>query len=134
AWPVWAGAEVGAGRAEVEREEAMIDVTAALGGRFCRVLSGQRREGVSRADGVRWTVECIRALLERAEARGVVLNMENHYKDGYWRFPEFAQRLDVFLEIVESIDSPWFGVNYDPSNAIVAGDDPLVVVEAGRPT
>src|SRR5262245_29040964 len=28
-------------RAEVEREKAMIDVTAALGGRFCRVLSGQ---------------------------------------------------------------------------------------------
>jgi len=120
----------GARRAEVEREEAMIDLTAALGGRFCRVLSGQRREGVSRADGVRWTVECITALLERAEARGVVLNMENHYKDGYWRFPEFAQHLDVFLEIVARIDSPWFAVKYNPSNAIVAGEDPLAVLDA----
>jgi sugar phosphate isomerase/epimerase len=122
--------DAGARRGEVEREKAMIDVTAAMGGRFCRVLSGQRREGVSRQDGVRWTVECITALLDHAESRGVVLNMENHYKDGYWRFPEFAQRLDVFLEIVERIDSPWFGVNYDPSNAIVAGDDPLAVLEA----
>jgi sugar phosphate isomerase/epimerase len=116
--------------AEVERERRMIEVTAALGGRYCRVLSGQRRDEVSRADGVRWTVECITAVLDTAESRGIVLNMENHYKDGYWRNPEFAQDLDVFLEIIGRIDSPWFGVNYDPSNAIVAGDDPLVVLEA----
>lgn len=117
-------------RAEVEREKQMIGVTATLGGRFCRVLSGQRREEVSRADGVRWTVECITSLLDTAASHGVVLNIENHYKDGYWRFPEFAQRLDVFLEIINQIYSRWFGVNYDPSNAIVAGDDPLKVLDA----
>ncbi|HXG67121.1 MAG TPA: sugar phosphate isomerase/epimerase family protein [Blastocatellia bacterium] len=117
-------------RAELERERQMIDVTAALGGRFCRVLSGQRREEVTRAEGVGWTVECITALLDYAAARNVVLTMENHYKDGYWRYPEFAQHLDVFLEIINQIDSPWFGVNYDPSNAIVAGEDPLVVLAA----
>ena len=32
--------------------------------------------------------------------------MENHYKDGNWQYPEFAQPEDVFLEIVERIDSP----------------------------
>jgi sugar phosphate isomerase/epimerase len=117
-------------RAEVEREKQMIAVTAALGGRYCRVLSGQRRDEVSRADGVRWTVECITSLLEAAASQGIVLNMENHYKDGYWRHPEFAQSLDVFLEIIGRIDSPWFGVNYDPSNAIVAGEDPLAVLAA----
>jgi sugar phosphate isomerase/epimerase len=128
--PDFTQADPAARRAEVEREKQMIDVTATLGGRFCRVLSGQRRDEVSRADGVRWTVECITALLDTAAARGVVLNIENHYKDGYWRHPEFAQRLDVFLEIIGQIDSPWFGVNYDPSNAIVAGDDPLKVLAA----
>ena len=117
-------------QAEVERERHMIDVTAALGGRYCRVLSGQRRDEVSRADGVRWTVESITSLLDTAAARGVVLNIENHYKDGYWRQPEFAQKLDVFLEVIGGIDSPWFGVNFDPSNAIVAGDDPLAVLAA----
>lgn len=116
--------------AEVEREKKMIDVTARLGGRFCRVLSGQRRPDVSRTDGVRWTVECITLLLEHAASRGVVLTMENHYKDGYWRFPEFAQQLDVFLEITDRIDSPWFGINYDPSNAIVAGQDSMEVLQA----
>ena len=117
-------------RAEIEKEKEIIDVTASLGGGFCRVLSGQRRAEVSRADGVRWTVECITSLLDYAAERGIVLTMENHYKDGYWLYPEFAQKLDVFLEIIERIDSPHFGVNYDPSNAIIAGEDPLVVLAA----
>ena len=115
---------------EIDKEKQIIDVTAALGGGFCRVLSGQRRTEVSRADGVRWTVECITSLLDYAAERGIVLNMENHYKDGYWLYPEFAQKLDIFLEIVEQINSPHFGVNYDPSNAIIGGEDPLVVLEA----
>jgi sugar phosphate isomerase/epimerase len=117
-------------RAEIEREKHIIDVTAALGGSFCRVLSGQQRQEITREEGVRWTVECITALLDYAASRNVVLTMENHYKDGYWRYPEFAQHLDVFLEIIKQIDSPWFGVNYDPSNAIIAGEDPLEVLAA----
>ena len=32
-------------------------------------------------------------------------------------------------EIVDQIQSPWFGVNYDPSNTILAGEDPLVLLE-----
>lgn len=122
--------DVQARQREIEREKQMIDVTAELGGGFCRVLSGQRREEVSRAEGVRWTVECIKSLLHHAGARQVVLSMENHYKDGYWRYPEFAQDLNTFLEIIDQIDSPWFGVNYDPSNAILAGQDPLEVLAA----
>jgi sugar phosphate isomerase/epimerase len=116
--------------AEIEKEKFWIDLTAQLGGRFCRVLSGQRRADVSRAEGVRYTVECIKEVIPYAAERNITLNMENHYKDGYWQYPEFAQPLDVFLEIIGQIDSPWFGVNFDPSNAIVAGDDPLVVLEA----
>jgi len=122
--------DVQARQAEIEREKQMVDVTAELGGRFCRVLSGQRRDDVSRAEGVRWTVESINSLLDHAASRKVVLNMENHYKDGYWRYPEFAQDLDIFVEIINQIDSPWFGVNYDPSNAIINGEDPLEVLAA----
>jgi sugar phosphate isomerase/epimerase len=117
-------------RAEVERQKKIIDVTAQLGGRFCRVLSGQKRPDVSRADGVRWTVESIRSLLGYAASRKIVLSMENHYKDGFWQFPEFAQDIEIFLEIIDQIESPWFGVNYDPSNAAIAGQDPLEVLAA----
>lgn len=119
-------------QAEIERQKQMIDVAAELGGSFCRVLSGQRRPDVSRAEGVRWTVESIRSLLEHAASRKIVLNMENHYKDGYWLYPEFAQDIEIFMEIIEQIDSPWFGLNYDPSNAIIGGQDPLEVLAAMR--
>jgi len=120
-------------RAEVERHKRMIDLAAffdAPAPRTCRVLSGQRRPDVSEDEGVAMVVECIEALLPYAAARGVILALENHYKDNYWTYPEFAQQLPVFRRIIEAIDSPWFGVNYDPSNAILAGEDPLEVLDA----
>jgi sugar phosphate isomerase/epimerase len=114
---------------EIEREKRMIEIAAFFGGRFCRVLSGQRRPEVSRAAGVAQVVRVITSLLPFAEKHGVVLTIENHYKDNYWQHPEFAQKMDVFVQIVEQIDSPWFGVNYDPSNTILAGEDPLLLLE-----
>jgi len=116
-------------QAEIDREKRMIELTAFFGGRFCRVLSGQRRAGLSRTDGVAQVVRVIKSILPFAEEHGVVLTIENHYKDNYWQFPEFAQKMDVFAEIVDQIDSPSFGVNYDPSNAFLAGDDPLALLD-----
>jgi sugar phosphate isomerase/epimerase len=115
--------------AEIEREKRMIEITAFFGGEFCRVLSGQRVPTLSRADGVAQVVKTITGLLPFAEQHGVVLVMENHYKDNYWQYPEFAQKMGVFVEIVNQIESPWFGVNYDPSNTILAGEDPIELLE-----
>jgi sugar phosphate isomerase/epimerase len=113
-------------RKQVDLEKRWIDATAALGGGFCRVLSGQRRPEVSHEDGLRYAVEGIRACLPHAAERGVTLILENHYKDGYWQHPEFAQRTDVFCDLLDRIgEHPQFGVNYDPSNTILAGEDPL---------
>ncbi len=119
-------------RRQVERQKAAIDLTVRLGARHCRTLSGQRYPDLSRADGIARTLEGIRRSLEHAARRGVVLCMENHYKDGTWRYPEFAQPEDIFLEIIEQIDSPWFGIQYDPSNAVVGGFDPIRFLEKVR--
>lgn len=116
-------------RRQVQRQKDAIDMAVALGLRHCRTLSGQRLPGMSRAEGVQRTVEGIRASLDYAAERDVVLCMENHYKDGNWTYPEFAQAEDVFLEIVEQIEHPYFGVQYDPSNALVGGYDPLAFLE-----
>ncbi|MFD0678410.1 MULTISPECIES: sugar phosphate isomerase/epimerase family protein [unclassified Paenibacillus] len=116
---------------EIVKMKQMIDVIAFLGPkqfRSCRVLSGQKRPEVSREDGIRWTVECIEQLIPYAEEKQVFLVMENHYKDGFWIYPEFAQQSDIYLAIIRQISSPWFGVNYDPSNAIFAGEDPLILL------
>jgi sugar phosphate isomerase/epimerase len=110
---------------EVQREKRMIEVTAFFGGKYCRVLSGQRRPGLSTEAGIAQVVRVIKGLLPIAEKNGVILSMENHYKDSYWRYPEFAQKMAIFTAIIEQIDSPWLGVNYDPSNTLLAGEDPL---------
>jgi sugar phosphate isomerase/epimerase len=115
--------------AEIEREKRMIELTAFFGGKFCRVLSGQRYPDVSREEGVSQVVAVLTSLLPFAEKNQVILTMENHYKDSFWRYPEFAQKMDVFLEIVEQIDSPWFGVNFDPSNTVLAGEDPIQLLK-----
>lgn len=114
---------------EVEKEKQMIAVSAALGGSTCRVLSGQRRPEVGREQGIAWVVECIGELLPFAADHGIVLTMENHFKDNYWEYPEFAQKMDIFCEIVEKIDSPQFGVNFDPSNTLLANENPLELLE-----
>jgi sugar phosphate isomerase/epimerase len=118
--------------AEIARERRMIEITAFFGGHFCRVLSGQRRPGLSIETGIAQVVRVIKSLLPFAEEHGVVLSMENHYKDNYWRYPEFAQKMDVFTAIIGQIDSPWFGINYDPSNTILAGEDPLEMLDRVR--
>ena len=118
---------------QVERQKAAIDLTVRLGARHCRTLSGQRYPGLRREDGISRTLEGIRRSLEYAGRRGVVLCMENHYKDGTWRYPEFAQPEDIYLEIIEQIDSPHFGVQYDPSNAFVGGFDPVTFLEKVAP-
>ena len=117
----------------VEREAELIRVTRRLGGprAVCRVLSGQRYPEVELEEGLEWVVECIDELIPVARENDVVLGLENHYKDGFWKYPEFAQKGDVFLALLAAIpDRDHFGVQYDPSNAIVAGDDPIVLLEA----
>ncbi|MBU0715306.1 MAG: sugar phosphate isomerase/epimerase [Verrucomicrobia bacterium] len=115
---------------ETEKQQKMIQVTAELGGRFCRTLSGQRYPEVSVQDGIDWVVSCIEGCLKTSERCGVKLVIENHYKDGYWKYPEFAQKKEVFLDILRRIDSSVFGVQYDPSNALVAGEDPVEFLAA----
>lgn len=112
-------------RKEIDTELRMIDMTAELGGQYCRVLSGQRRPELSREEGLRLAADGIRQCLPHAAERGVTLIIENHYKDNYWKYPEFAQKMDVFCDLIARIEHPNFGVNYDPSNTILAGEDPL---------
>lgn len=120
-------------RRAVAREAELAAVARRLGGpgTVCRVLSGQRYPEVSREQGLSWVVECINQLLPAARHNGIVLGLENHYKDGFWKYPEFAQKQDVFLDLLAAIpERTYFGVQYDPSNAIVAGDDPIALLRA----
>jgi len=115
--------------AEIAKEKSWIELTAAFGGQFCRVLSGQRRPEVSLEQGLDYAAGAIEACLPHAADHGVTLILENHYKDNYWEFPEFAQQTEVFCKLVDRIRGKNFGVNFDPSNTLLAGEDPLVLLE-----
>jgi sugar phosphate isomerase/epimerase len=126
--PDFTNPDADARKRAVDREAELIRVTRRLGGprAVCRVLSGQRYPGVARKEGIECVARCIEQVLPVARECDIVLGLENHYKDSFWKYPEFAQKMDVFLELLAAIpDRTHFGVQYDPSNAIVAGDDPV---------
>ncbi|ASO07951.1 sugar phosphate isomerase/epimerase family protein [Arenibacter algicola] len=110
---------------EIKKQIGWIEMTHALGGSYCRVLSGQRRPELTIEEGVGFAADCIKECLPQAEKLGVTLILENHYKDDFWEYPEFAQQMDIFCMLVDRIHHPNFGVNYDPSNTFLAGEDPL---------
>ncbi len=116
-------------KAEIEKEIFAIEMSAALGAKYCRVLSGQRRKEITYEEGMEYVVDSINACIPTAEKYGITLILENHYKDDFWTEPEFAQMMDVFVDLVNRIESRSFAVNFDPSNAIAAGEEPLELLE-----
>jgi sugar phosphate isomerase/epimerase len=118
---------------EVERTREMFRVTAELGGQYCRVLSGQNRPGLNEAEALKWVIDSLWQLVPHAKSAGVIMCMENHYKDGLWQYPEFAQSHTRYLAILDAVDSPLLKAQYDPSNAIVAGEDQYELLERVLP-
>ncbi len=112
----------------IEYEAEMIRITRRMGGpkAVCRVLTGQRYPQVDLEQGLEWVAEALAQLIPIARDYDIILGLENHYKDGHWKYPEFAQKQTVFLQVLDAVsEQACFGVQYDPSNALVAGDDPL---------
>lgn len=110
---------------EIVKQKRWIDMAHTLGASYCRVLSGQYRPGLTVEQGIQYAADAITACLQHAQDRHITLNIENHYKDDFWEYPEFAQRMNIFCTLVDRVRDANFGVNYDPSNAYLAGEDPL---------
>lgn len=89
----------------IKMEVDMIRLTRRLGGprATCRVLTGQRYPNVNFEQGLEWVVESINSLIPVAKEYDIVLALENHYKDGHWKYPEFAQKKEVFLQVLNAI-------------------------------
>lgn len=114
---------------EINKQKGWIEMTYELGGKYCRVLSGQKRPELSMEEGIQLAADAIEKCIPFAQERGITLIIENHYKDDFWLYPEFAQKMDVFCALVDKIQHPNFGVNYDPSNTFLAGEEPLELLK-----
>jgi sugar phosphate isomerase/epimerase len=82
-----------------------IEIARHLGGArpTCRVLSGQAHPGVHIEQGLEWAADAINRAIPVARAAGVTMCIENHYKASQWQYPEFAQRREVFRQLLELI-------------------------------
>ena len=118
----------------VDREAELIEVTRRLGGprAVCRVLSGQRYPELSREQGPRLGRRLHQEVLPgRARAR----HRPGPGEPLQGRLLEISRiRPEKWMcswNCVDAIpDRDHFGVQYDPSNAIVAGDDPIALLQA----
>ncbi|MBI2192319.1 MAG: sugar phosphate isomerase/epimerase [Planctomycetes bacterium] len=101
-----------------------------LGAPNVRVTTGCEYPGVPRDDGVRWCVEWLKRLAERAEPKGIVLALENHYRDRRWTSNDFAFHADVYLDVWKRLEDTPVRANFDVSNQIMVNENPLQILHA----
>jgi 3-hexulose-6-phosphate synthase/6-phospho-3-hexuloisomerase len=114
---------------EVRKLKENIAVAAQLGAPSVRVTAGQAHPGLTREQGIQNTVESLRECLAFADQQGVYLAYENHYKDYFWDYPDFSQPHDIFLEILNALRDTSLKVNFDCSNPIMNGEDPIPLLK-----
>ena len=95
------------GRRQLNYTRLWIDRFSDLGIVPVRIFAGKPAAGTSPQVALRNVIENVHEVLPHAERRGVMLGMENH---------DFTSDVDRLLELVQSIDSDWFGITWDSAN------------------
>src|SRR5436853_453863 len=67
--------------------------------------------------------------LEAVFAQAREFGLENHYRDRRWINEDFAFHAKSFLAVFERVKESWIGVNFDASNQVMVGEDPIEVLE-----
>ena len=116
-------------RRELALEQEVVAVAAALDADLVRVTAGQAHPDTGREQGIAWATEGLLQLAEATRASGVTLVYENHAKPGAWRYTDFSQPPEIFLEIVRRTAGSGLGINFDTGNAAAFSDDPLRLLE-----
>jgi sugar phosphate isomerase/epimerase len=113
---------------ELEITKRNIDVAARLGANSVRLTAGQVHPGVSRREGVDWACEGLKASADYALGRNVWVAYEDHYKDYFWERPDFSQRGEIFLEIVNRLRDTPLKINFDFGNPVMIGEDSIALL------
>lgn len=96
-----------------------IKTYAEMGVPVIRVFAGKPIAGADQKQAVQNIIENMKRATDIASDYGVILAMENH---------DFTTDIDRYLEIVNAIQSPWFGANVDTGN-IANSPDPYKEIE-----
>jgi sugar phosphate isomerase/epimerase len=114
---------------ELEIECENVRIAERLGAELVRVTAGQAHPDTSRQAGIRWSVDAMARLVDTTSDLEVTLAYENHGKPGAWRYTDFSQPPDIFLEIAEATASIGMKINFDTANATAFADDPLALLD-----
>jgi len=114
---------------QVELEKQYIKAAGRLGASLVRITAGQSHPGLKEDVGIRWAIKGLKSCERTAKEAGVRLALENHGKPSCWKYPDFDQPTHIFLTLAEGIKNTGIGINFDTANPVVAGDDPLDVLE-----
>ena len=88
--------------------ERWVSTYAAMGAPVVRVFAGRRpSKKMEHAEAEKNIITNLQAACAMAGNYGVILGLENH---------DFTKDIDRMVRIVEAVDSPWFGVNFDSGN------------------
>jgi sugar phosphate isomerase/epimerase len=91
---------------EVQLVKNWIEAAAKLGASVLRIFSGtQKNEGIPKEQVTEWMLKDIQTCVNYGKQHGVIIGMQNHN--------DFIQTADQLISIVETINSPWFGIILD---------------------
>ena len=94
-----------------------------------RFVTGQRHPGVTDQQGIDWILSGLEEILKFAEPHGVQIRLENHFRDrSAWELADFAHKAEVFYKLFERVKDTPVMINYDCSNALMCGDDPVEIL------
>jgi sugar phosphate isomerase/epimerase len=96
-------------RKEIEQVKRWIDCAAELFAPHIRIFAGEIPKGVEKKTVIGYAADGIRAVLDHAAERGIMLGLENH--------GGITARVEDHLAICDAVGKhPWFGVNLDTGN------------------
>jgi sugar phosphate isomerase/epimerase len=91
---------------EVQLVKNWIEAASKIGASVLRIFAGtQKNEGIPREQVTEWMLKDIQTCVDHGKQHGVIIGMQNHN--------DFIQTADQIISLVETINSPWFGIILD---------------------
>ncbi len=115
-------------RREQSVVHAQIEAAARLEAPYVRLTAGQSWPGVVRAEGMAWAAEGLVQAAGHAKRLGVTALYENHTRGSVWRWNDFSQPADRFLELVAATEGSDLEVLFDTANNLALWDSPESVL------
>jgi len=109
---------------EVQLVKNWIEAASKIGASVLRIFAGtQKNEGIPREEVTEWMLKDIQTCVDHGKQHGVIIGMQNHN--------DFIQTADQIISIVETINSPWFGIILDIGSYRI--NEPFAEIEKSIP-